>query len=153
LYDATVNDDLIGDVMAQLVRAMGLHRPLTTPAGDALSLSDAMTLSELRDRGQLAQSELADVLRLEKSTVSRLMVSLERRGLLARERQPENRRFQLARLTAEGETVADRVIEHMRATHRHILAMLSPAEQDALRVGIGALVRAVHRLHGEDGQG
>lgn len=143
--------DLIGDVMAQLLRAIGLHRPLATPSGESVSLSDAMALAELGQHGCLSQRELAEALWLEKSTVSRLVGGLERRGLLARQRHTANRRYQVVELTSRGRTLVEELAALMRNRHQHILNLLSDHEQEALRVGVGGLVRALRALDAPPG--
>ena len=36
--------DLIEEVLSQLIRSLGLHRPLVLPTGEALSLSEVTAL-------------------------------------------------------------------------------------------------------------
>lgn len=141
-----MDGDLIGDVLAQLLRAIGLHRPLVTPSGDSMSLSDAMALSELHANSGLSQQDLAERLRLEKSTVSRLVLGLERKGWLTRRRAGPNRRYQVVELTLAGRTLVDEIIALMRERHDRLLRLLSVDERDALRTGINGLVRAMHTL-------
>ncbi|UJW29970.1 MarR family transcriptional regulator [Saccharothrix sp. AJ9571] len=141
-----VHDDLIGDVMLQLLRVVGLHRPLVAPSGESVSASDAMALSELAQHDRLSQAELAERLKLEKSTVSRLAAGLERRGLLVRQRNSANRRYQAVELTSRGRALVDELTAMMQERHRRILRLLSSEEQCALRTGVSGLVRALRTL-------
>jgi DNA-binding MarR family transcriptional regulator len=137
--------DLIEEVLGQLIRSLGLHRPLVLPGGEALSLSELTLLWVLAgaESGPMTQADLGRTLWLEKSTVSRLVAGLERRGWLARRRDVGNRRFVRVELTARGHELAGQLSSFMNERHRRVLAELTPAEQEALRVGIAALSRAV----------
>lgn len=92
-----------------VVRALGLIRPDTTPCGQPMSLTEAHALSELRDRGAVSQQVLADRLRLQKSTVSRLVDGLVRSGTAERVPNPSDRRSVLIALTPVGHRKAERL--------------------------------------------
>ena len=85
-----------------------------------MSLSEMMALGELADVESMSQQELGQLLGLEKSTVSRLVVGLQRRSWVGRERDPANRRFYRLQLTPEGRTVADRIGHDLRAHHEQL---------------------------------
>jgi DNA-binding MarR family transcriptional regulator len=149
LYDTTPDgaagafpDDWLRRLLRGLVRAGGLLEP-HDHSGLHLSLSEVFALAELADAGTLSQQDLADRLGLEKSTVSRLATSLERREWLSRERDPANRRVYRLRLTTRGRQVAKRVGGHFRAYHATLLQALTPAEQAGLQLGLAGLIRAL----------
>lgn len=135
--------DLVEELLSQLIRAIGLHRPITISGGQALSLSEALALAELAKRSPLSQRELAEGLRLEKSSVSRLVAGLEQRGWLVRERDSANRRFYRIGLTSQGRRVVEQWRRHWQHHHDRILAALTPEELEAIRTGFAALARAV----------
>jgi DNA-binding MarR family transcriptional regulator len=131
------------DLFMDLLRASGLVEPDRSVPGHALSMSQAFALHELDTDPPLSQRDLAERLRLEKSTVSRLAADLERAGLLARERDPDNRRLYRLRLTERG-----------RAMHRHLrgaydghfhrwMEAMTPQEIEGLLVGLPGLIRAM----------
>ena len=64
--------------------------------------------------------------------VSRLLDRMERRGLVARARMPDDRRVVTARLTPEGRRVVDALDEPVREMHRRQLGHLSEDELHAL---------------------
>jgi DNA-binding MarR family transcriptional regulator len=79
--DTHAEDDLV-DVLAQV--AFATMAVLSKAASDNdLSLTQLRAIEVLRDR-QLRMSELADLLGLEKSTLSGLVLRAEKRGLLQR---------------------------------------------------------------------
>jgi DNA-binding MarR family transcriptional regulator len=143
-------DDELRRGMQRLVRLGGLLEP-HNHAGLHLSLSEVMALGELADVDALSQQELADLLGLEKSTVSRLAAALEGRGWIARERDPDNRRYYQLRLTEAGRAAAARVGHDLRTHHAQLLAALTPDELKALSIGLSGLARALevhHQVHG-----
>jgi DNA-binding MarR family transcriptional regulator len=110
--------------------------------GVRVSPSEVLALGELSEATVLSQGELAGRLGLEKSTVSRLAAGMERRGWLARERDPGNRRLYRLRLTADGRDAAGRVGDDLRARHGALLAELTQAERAGLALGLAGLIRA-----------
>jgi DNA-binding MarR family transcriptional regulator len=94
--------------MIALIRAFGLHKPNETPCGKPVSVAEAHALIELSRAETLVQKELASRLRLEKSTVSRLVGLLEGRRWVERSRNPEDGRAVELRLTEVGRKTAPR---------------------------------------------
>ena len=142
-------DDELRRALRRLVRLGGLLET-HEHGGLQVSLSEVMALAELAEVEVMSQQELAARLGLEKSTVSRLAAALQKRGWLTRDRDPANRRYYRLGLTADGRAAAERVGGDLRARHEHLLAALTPAERDALSLGLAALARAIeadHRTH------
>ncbi len=135
-------DDVLSRLLRRLVRSGGLLEP-HTHAGVAASLSEVLALGELADAPGMTQAELGELLALEKSTVSRLVVGMERRGWVSRERDEANRRFVRLHLTADGQAVARRIGEHFHSRHAQMIEALTPEELTALGVGLTALARVI----------
>lgn len=108
-----------------------------------LTLPECVTLLALAERGELAQQEVADVLRVDKSRASRLGASLENRGWIERVRDPANRRVYRIRLTGEGERTAERVAAVMHERHAAVFDAMSADERAALATGLAGLTRAL----------
>src|SRR5918997_2138817 len=149
LYGATVTsgpfpDDDLRRALQRLVRLGSLLEPHSHHhAGLQMSLSEMMALGELADVESMSQQELGQLLGLEKSTVSRLVVGLQHRGWVERERDPSNRRFYQLQLTPEGRELADRIGQDLRDHHEKLLGALTPDEREALTVGLTGLARAL----------
>jgi DNA-binding MarR family transcriptional regulator len=130
-------------------RRPGTEAAGTLPDGEAasaeapLSGSEARALIELLAARGIAQGELARLLGLEKSTVSRLAAGLERKGWIRRGRDEGNQRYVRLYLTAEGGVVATRVWNAWRSRQARILAALSAEERAGLAAGLRGLVRAL----------
>ena len=132
------------DLLMDLVRAIGLLHPDQDLPGEPVSLSQVFALHELDAGTPLSQQDLADRLRLEKSTVSRMAADLERKGLLVRERDPDNRRLYRLRLTDKGRAMHRGMAAAFHAQYVQLVALMTPAEHEALLIGLPALVRAMH---------
>ena len=108
--------------------------------------NEPVTLAQVRVMGALrfhsrSLGELAAVYRVSPATMSRLISTLVRRGWVAREDDPNDRRQVVLYLTPKGEMVwkmlAERSIEHLSA----ILGQLTPNELDALKQALAGLAR------------
>jgi DNA-binding MarR family transcriptional regulator len=135
--------DQLHVLFMDLVRVAGLIRPDQEIPGFPISMSQAFAVHELDTDVPLSQRELADRLRLEKSTVSRMIADLERLGLVERERDPASRRTKRLRLTGEGRALHVRIAANYGEQFRHWAAGLSDTESAALLVGLPALIRVV----------
>jgi DNA-binding MarR family transcriptional regulator len=109
----------------------------------AVSPSEARALIELVSARGIAQGELAGLLSLEKSTVSRLAAGLERKGWIRRGRDEENQRYVRLYLTPEGREVAAAVWTAWQSRQARILAALSTEERAGLSAGLRGLVRGL----------
>jgi DNA-binding MarR family transcriptional regulator len=96
----------IQEALVNFVRAFGLHQPDRTPCGQPMTASEAHALTELGRDGPLRQIALGRRLRLEKSTISRLVSLLAERGWLERIPSSEDGRGVLLSLTDEGRKTA-----------------------------------------------
>ncbi len=100
---AQLQDEMIG-----FIRAFGLLADDRTPCGRPMAPSDAHALTEVVAREGLTQRELVDRLRLDRSSVSRLVDRLVARGWVEREDGPDRRTVRLAP-TSAGRAVAAEV--------------------------------------------
>lgn len=96
--------------------ARRFHRVTGALQGDAiccrgLTVAQAHALLEIEDRGETAIVELAEALRLDKSTVSRTVDALADLGLVERTPRPSDRRYNTLTLTREGKRAARDVNE------------------------------------------
>ncbi len=112
-------------------------------AEPAVSASEARALIELVSARGIAQGELAGLLGLDKSTVSRLAAGLERKGWIRRGRDEDNQRYVRLYLTPEGGEVAGRVWQAWQSRQARILDKLSADERAGLMAGLGGLVRGL----------
>lgn len=127
-----------GDGMAR----EGVARDFVAVDGQ-VSGSEARALIELVNARGIAQGELAGLLGLEKSTVSRLAAGLERKGWVRRGRDEGNQRYVRLYLTPEGGAVAARLWDAWLSRQARILAALTAEERAGLAAGLRGLVRGL----------
>lgn len=142
--EKTSFDQLLMDVF----REMGAHRPEQILPGWSLTLSEVYALSALAERAPLSQAELGSALLLEKSSVSRLVAQLEQRGWVTRERDPRDSRLRLLRLSEQGAAINAQLQRHMSERHAELFEQLTAREQAALLEGLTALRRALRQSQG-----
>ena len=105
------------DRLLDLILTGGLRPPLFHP--DVLALdrqlprSELLALLLLQSHGQRTMSELAEALGAPLSTASGIGERLARRGLVQRQRRPEDRRVVVVRLTRKGATAAGKLREQI----------------------------------------
>jgi DNA-binding MarR family transcriptional regulator len=134
------------ELFSAFLQALGLHRPDQVPTGFDLSLSEMFALLSLSTEAPMSQQALAEQLHLEKSTVSRLIKQLERRGWVRRVRDLHDTRMFQLQLSHAGHEQAELLAKSLAERHQHLLAALRPDEQEALAYGLSALVRALHSV-------
>jgi DNA-binding MarR family transcriptional regulator len=139
------------ETLLKVMRLAVVHgeAPAGGMAGTALTMAEGVLLVELLAAGEVTQQQIADRLRLDKSRVSRLCSALERKHLLARQRDESNRRNLRVRITASGAAAATRLRRAWHERHERMLAAMTPDERHALLLGLGALVRELTALHHE----
>ena len=108
-----------------------------------VSASEARALIELISARGIAQGELAGLLGLEESTVSRLAAGLERKGWVRRGRDGDNQRYVRLYLTPEGRAVAVQVWGAWQSRQARILGARSAEERAGLSAGLRGLVRGL----------
>lgn len=135
------------DAAADGVTPAALAGLSTTNAIPELSSSEARALIELGTAHGIAQGELAGLLGLQKSTVSRLAAGLEHKGWIRRGRDPGDQRYVRLYLTAEGSVVARQVWQLWESRHARILAGLSAEERAGLASGLRGLARGFAAEH------
>jgi DNA-binding MarR family transcriptional regulator len=112
----------------QFIRLFGLLEQTVTPCGFALSLSQVFAMQEL-EKATLSISELAEKLRLERSSVSRLVDILVKETFVHRELNIQNRREVQLLLTDKGKRTITKVYEQSIAFYQSFLQDVSESEQ------------------------
>jgi DNA-binding MarR family transcriptional regulator len=144
--DGADGDAELGSLLIQLLRGMA---PATAdgtpgPARDvSVSASEGRALVQLFAARGIAQGELASLLGLEKSTVSRLAAGLEQKGWIKRGRDEENQRYIRLYLTPAGSEIAVRLLNAWESKQARIIASLTDAERAGLAAGLGGLLRGL----------
>jgi DNA-binding MarR family transcriptional regulator len=103
------------------------------PAKIGMTLKQLATLASLRDRGELPQQTLCDVLRTSQNTVVMWLNELEEAGFIARVRDAEDRRKHNVAISPAGMAALERAELEMRRIEDEVLAALTADERAQLR--------------------
>jgi DNA-binding MarR family transcriptional regulator len=142
---------LIDDIRAAsrlMVRELGFMD--ATVAASDYPPSAVHTILEIGIRGPLTSGELGDFLRLEKSSVSRLVRKLIDCGELRETADEADARSKLLSLTAKGRRTLEALHAFGRQQVRGALETLTEAEQRTVREGMTLYARALRESRGED---
>ena len=119
---------LIGAARRRIKQAVG-HR--LRPYG--LTAQQFWVLVAMREREGLALRELAERLRLDQPTASRIVTLLRRRKLVRIGGHPADRRRCCLRLTGGGAALIAELYPLAREVREAVVRGMSPAEQDRFR--------------------
>ncbi|GAX54677.1 MarR family winged helix-turn-helix transcriptional regulator [Streptomyces olivochromogenes] len=108
------------------------HERLMALAGLPLDRAAVALLRQVADSGSLRPSELANLLSVEASHVTRQVQQLEKTGYLTRVPDPNDRRAQRIELTPAGRDAVDRVREASCRGMSVALADWSPGDLEQL---------------------
>lgn len=131
------------DHMVALVRALGLHRPDETPCGQPIPVAEAQAILELSREPGLSQNGLAARLQLEKSTVSRIVTLLERRGWVERRRDRSDARIVHVRLTTAGQQAAATLAASRTAKFTKVFEAIPESERDSVTSALATLIEVI----------
>jgi MarR family transcriptional regulator, 2-MHQ and catechol-resistance regulon repressor len=107
-----------------------------------VSVTQCYALEALVRLGPLGGNELAAALYLDKSTASRVVDALERKGYVVRERQPGDGRAVRLEITESGRTLHDRIVVDILAEEQALLSEFEPEIRRALTALLQRLARA-----------
>jgi DNA-binding MarR family transcriptional regulator len=107
-------------------------RRLRQEAGGELTPSSAAALATIERRGPLAPSELAEVERVKRPTITRVLARLEEAGLVQRTGDPADGRASLVTITRDGSELLRRIRTRKTAYLARRLNRLGPDDLAAL---------------------
>lgn len=136
-------DALATECYANLVRAgdmlyAELGRRLQADFG--ISPAAGMALSIVEGAGEpLTPTVIAERLIVTTASVTSLLDTLERKGLVRRRPHPDDRRRVLVEVTAEGQAVLDRLLPGLHRMEREMFAGLDDGDKRRLLAMLGRL--------------
>lgn len=118
--------------LRRIIRAVDLYsRKLVTQTG--LSGPQLICLRQLAVFGPMQTSHLAEAVNLSSATVCGILDRLEERGLVLRERQPDDRRRVLVSLTAAGRSAVEQAPPALHDSFLFKLRALPADQQQRIR--------------------
>jgi DNA-binding MarR family transcriptional regulator len=134
----TVQTDLSPRLRLAITRTA---RRLRQEAEAGLSPSLSAALFTLDRQGQLTPSRLAEIERIQRPTVTRLIATLEKDGLVEREADPEDGRSCHVRITKEGSALVKKLRSRKNAYLSKRLRHLDDDELETLERATAILER------------
>lgn len=135
--------DLMKDIfmdLRRIMRAMDVHsRKLAGSHG--LTGPQMLCLREITTHGALTTGSLAKAVALSPATLTGILDRLEARGLVSRERRPEDKRRVLVSLTAMGRQMAQELPSPLQERFGERLTELSIDDQTSIRMALGSVAR------------
>lgn len=135
------------------VRSFGLLVTKQTPCGQPVSPSVAHALMALLDREEAGldtfQHELAELLGLDRSSITRLCSRLEVAGRLQQAPAPGDARTRLLRLTASGQRMAGNIRAASLERFRRLMDAIPVSKRQPLLSALHTLTAAVQTLEEE----
>jgi DNA-binding MarR family transcriptional regulator len=126
--------------LRRITRSMDISsRRLMSARG--LSIPQLLCLQHLREFGPLTSGALAKAMALSPPTITGILDRLELRGLLNRERRPEDKRRVLVGLTPAGRNLANAAPSSLEKQLGRALSGLSRSERAAIHEAIAQLER------------
>lgn len=132
------------------VHSFGLLVTRQTPCGQSVSPSIAHALMAILDREEAGvatyQHELAELLGLDRSSITRLCARLEADGRLKQQAAPDDARTRLLRLTASGQRMAGNIRAASLERFTRILEAIPASRRRQLLDALNVLTAAVQTL-------
>ncbi len=110
------------------------------------TLGQCHAIVEIGTAGEISLNQLAELLNLDNSTMSRTVNNLVNQGLAERMPDPEDRRYLQIRLTAEGAGVYKTIEESMNSYFYGILGAIPQEKQPQVMESLELLVDALKKI-------
>jgi DNA-binding MarR family transcriptional regulator len=141
--DVSLVDKSIGYLLRRAARKL---QEVTVPVlrGHDLSRQELTTLTLVHGNPDCTLRTLAQAVAVDPPAMNRIVNNLERKGLIARQKQESDARYTYFSISDLGQTVMQAASPPVLEVESQVLAALSPEERDAL-------FRALRKLTIEDG--
>ncbi|BCJ94713.1 hypothetical protein acsn021_22820 [Anaerocolumna cellulosilytica] len=138
----TRGNNVLRELLRILVRDLGiLEKSDASCCG--ISIAQCHAIVEIGRRGRITLVELADLLGLDKSTMSRTINNLVEADLVLRELDMENRRYVIIQLTDNGRTVFKNTEESMNSYYQSIFSSVPEDKRNQVLESLQLLTCAV----------
>jgi DNA-binding MarR family transcriptional regulator len=142
LVNNLVNNDVIHlrELLRQLIRKLGLlDKSEITCCG--ITYSQCHTLVEIGKNQPLSINELAELLGLDKSTMSRTVNTMVEQGLVTREPDPQDRRYVKIKLTTDGSSMLSNIESKMTDYYLNIYQAIPQDKRKQVLESLELLVK------------
>jgi MarR family transcriptional regulator for hemolysin len=129
------DEDFIGYAFTDVARMLRTVFERRVRAYD-LTRSQWVVIARLKNRPGLSQSEVADILEIEKAPAGRLIDRMEAKGWIERRADPNDRRINRLHLTPQAERLHELIWPLAEATVEDALVDLDPKARKLLEASI-----------------
>ncbi|WP_420140493.1 MarR family winged helix-turn-helix transcriptional regulator [Sphingomonas sp.] len=136
-YRLSIASNLVSEVIADAYRALF-----------ALSIPEWRVIAVIAEEEAMTQQQVGRRTRMDKVTVSRATLALEKRGLVARTRHATDRRAQTLALSASGRDLYAAVAPKALDLERRLFAAFAPGELDAFTTMLERIEAAAQAARG-----
>lgn len=134
-------DQDIMNLIQDATRKMRLLRPTpfghigTDFGGKELTMSQMGTLGAVKKFGPIAMSKLAEELQITGASLSEHISALEQAGLVERDREQDDRRTVIVKLSEKGRNMFVKIMAHRKSGYNMVMSALTDEDkQDLLRL-------------------
>lgn len=132
------------ELIRVLVRNLGiLEKGDATCCG--VTISQCHAIVEIGRAQEISLNEIADILTLDKSTMSRTINNLVKNGLVIREIHSEDRRYVTIKLTDEGIEIFKNIEESMEQYYKDIFKSIPENKREQVLESLKLLSEAVNQ--------
>ena len=118
-----------------------------------VTLAQCHVLMELGLAGEMSISQLAETLRLDKSTLSRTVDGMVKPGFLTRDIDSRDRRYMVVKLTEKGKKLYNQINSACNEFYQQVFEHISVDRHDAVIENIGVFADAFSRTTAETDTG
>lgn len=132
------------ELIRVLVRNLGiLEKSEATCCGTTVSQCHAIV--EIGRSTDISLNELAELLSLDKSTMSRTINNLVESNLVVRELHPEDRRYVTIKLTDEGMKVFENIESSMEQYYQSVFSSIPEDKRDQVLESLQLIINAAKK--------
>lgn len=104
---------------------------------EAKKSSQGRIMHILYHRGEIGQKELQEMLQIQPGSISEILTKLENKGLVCREKDDEDKRRTIVRITPAGRQHAE---EFRRSRSKNMFSALDEEQQEELKILLKRLI-------------
>lgn len=136
--------DCLRELIRILVRDLGLLEKSDSNC-QGVTISQCHAIVEIGRTKEISLNELAGLLNLDKSTMSRTINKLVGDNLVIRETHPEDRRYIVIKLTENGLKVFKTIEENMSTYYKNVFIAIPEDKREQILDSLKILIEALHK--------
>ena len=136
--------DCLRELIRILVRDLGLLEKSDSNC-QGVTISQCHAIVEIGRAKEISLNELAKLLELDKSTMSRTINKLVEDNLAVRETHPEDRRYIVISLTEKGMEIFKTIEKNMSTYYKNIFISIPEDKREQILDSLKVLIEALHK--------